>query len=90
MGGPYPGYGGENGKKILEQIAHETGGGFFQVSHSHPIDKVFATIEEELRNEYSLGYTSDQPDPNGGYRHIHLAVKTKGMVVQTREGYYPS
>jgi VWFA-related protein len=89
MGGPRPGYGGgENGKKVLEQIARETGGGFFQVSRSHPIDKVFATIEEELRNQYSLGYTSDQPNSNGIYRHIHLAAKSKGMVVQAREGYY--
>ncbi len=91
MGGPGGYEGGENGKKILQQIAHETGGGFFQVSHSHPIDKVFATIEEELRNQYSLGYTSDQPSTSGGgYRHIHVAVKSKGMVVQAREGYYPS
>lgn len=87
MGGG-PGYG-ENGKKVLQQIAHETGGGFFEVGHSHPIEKVFATIEEELRNQYNIGYTPDQPNPDGIYRHIHLAAKPKGMVVQTRDGYYP-
>ncbi|HEV2446610.1 MAG TPA: VWA domain-containing protein, partial [Candidatus Sulfopaludibacter sp.] len=83
MGGP--GYGGENGKKVLEQIARETGGGFFQISRSHTIDQAYATIEEELRNQYNLGYTSDQPGESGVYRHIHLTVKTKSMVVQTRE-----
>jgi VWFA-related protein len=89
MGGP--GYGGgENGKKVLQQIAQETGGGFFQVSHSHPIDKIYETIQDELRNQYNLGYTSDQPPSGGVYRHIHLAVKNKGMVVQARDGYYPS
>ena len=87
MGGG-PAYG-ENGKKVLQQIAHETGGGFFEVGHSHPIEKVFATIEEELRNQYNIGYTPDQPNPDGTYRHIHLSAKPKGMVVQTRDGYYP-
>ena len=82
--------GGENGKKVLQQIAHETGGGFFEVGRSHPIDKAYATIEEELRNQYSIGYTSDQPNPDRVYRHIHLAAKPKGMVVQAREGYYPA
>ncbi len=94
MGRPGGYGGGEDGKKVLQQIAHETGGGFFQVSHSHPIDKVFATIEEELRNQYSIGYTSNQPATNAVYRHIHLATKNskahKDLVVQAREGYYPS
>lgn len=82
--------GGADGKKVLEQIAKETGGGFFEVGRSHPIEKVFATVEEELRNQYSIGYTPDQPNPNGVYRHIHLTAKGKGLVVQAREGYYPA
>lgn len=90
MGRPGGYGGGENGKKVLEQIAKETGGGFFQVSHSHPIEKIYATIEEELRNQYNIGYTSDQTNSGGVYRHIHLATKNKGLVVQAREGYYPS
>jgi VWFA-related protein len=94
MGRPGGYGGGEDGKKVLQQIAHETGGGFFQVSHSRPIDKVFATIEEELRNQYSIGYTSNQPATNAVYRHIHLMTKNskahKDLVVQAREGYYPS
>jgi VWFA-related protein len=90
-GGGYPGGGypdnRPDGKKILQQISRETGGGFFEVSHSHPIDKVFAAIEEDLRNQYSIGYTSDQP-PNGAYRHIHLTAKKKDYIVRAREGYY--
>jgi VWFA-related protein len=89
MGGRPTYGGGESGKKVLQQIAHETGGGFFEVGRTHPIEKVFATIEEELRNQYSIGYTPDQPNTDGVYRHIHLTAKTKGMVVQARDGYYP-
>ena len=87
--GGYPQMNRPDGKKILEQISRETGGRFFEVSHKWPIDKVFETIEEDLRNQYSLGYTSDQQATDRGYRRIHLAAKQKGMIVQTREGYYP-
>jgi VWFA-related protein len=88
-GNRYPTMNRPDGKKILEQISKETGGRFFEVSRKWPIDKVFEAIEEDLRNQYSLGYTSDQQGADRGYRRIHLTTKQKGTVVQTREGYYP-
>jgi VWFA-related protein len=86
---PYPTMNRPDGKKILEQISRETGGRFFEVSHKWPLDKVFEAIEEDLRSQYNLGYTSDQQGTDRGYRRIHLAAKQKGLIVQTREGYYP-
>jgi hypothetical protein len=35
----------------------------FEVSKKETVDKIYAQIEEELRNQYSLGYT---PDKNTG------------------------
>ena len=32
----------------------------------------------------------DRTDKNRGFRHIHLTTKQKGLIVQTREGYYAS
>ena len=89
-GGPFPGMNRPDGKKVLEQISRETGGRFFEVSRRQPIDKVFASIEEDLRNQYSLGYTPDQTGAVAGYRRIHLTTKPKGLIVQTRDGYYPT
>ncbi|MGD0669654.1 MAG: VWA domain-containing protein [Bryobacteraceae bacterium] len=90
-GGGYPGGGNRaDGKKVLEQMARETGGRFIEVSHHLPIDKVFAEIEEELRSQYSIGYTSDQTGDAPAYRHIHLTTKKKDLVVQARDGYYAS
>jgi VWFA-related protein len=86
---PYPTTNRPDGKKILEQISRETGGRFFEVSRKWTIDKVYEAIEEDLRNQYSLGYTSDQQGTDRGYRRIHLTTRQKGTVVQTREGYYP-
>jgi VWFA-related protein len=91
MGGPMPRYPQSNlpdGKKVLERISKETGGSFFQVSKKETIDKIYTRIQEELRNQYSLGYTSDQP--NGSeYRKIVVTAKQKGLIVQARDGYYP-
>lgn len=81
------GYGNRpDGKKILQQISKETGGGYFEVSKKKTVGEIYSQIEDELRNQYSLGYTSDQT--GAGYRKIRLSVKQKGLVVQTREGYY--
>jgi VWFA-related protein len=91
MGRPMPGgMGHANGKKILDQISRETGARMFQVSKKEPLDKVYEQIEEDLRYQYSLGYTPERSDKSTAFRRIQLTTKQKGLVVQTREGYYPS
>jgi VWFA-related protein len=76
-----------DGKRILEQISKETGGRMFEVSKKETLEKIYAQIEEELRNQYSLGYTPDK-DAGAGYHKIHVTVKEKDLVVQARDGYY--
>jgi VWFA-related protein len=86
-GGRYPQEERPDGKKILEQISKATGGQLFQVSKKETVDKIYAEIEEELRNQYSLGYTPDK-DTGAGYHKIQLTTKNKDLTVQTRDGYY--
>ncbi len=78
------------GKKVLQRISQETGGAFFEVSSANPIVAAYTQLEEELRNQYSLGYMSDNRDDALGYRKIHLAAKQPGLQVETRAGYYAS
>jgi len=90
---PQPPPGGRNsvdGKKILERISQETGGSYFEVTNKLPLDKIYDQIEEELRNQYSLGYIpSHTPDQSsGGYHKILVSVKRKGRTVRARDGYY--
>ena len=77
-----------DGKKVLERISKETGGRLFEVSKKQPIGDIYRSIAEELRNQYSLGYTPDKIDAGAGYRKIHLATKQKDLAVQARDGYY--
>jgi len=80
----------EDGHKVLQRLSRETGGRYFEASKRLPIDKVYESLEEELRSQYSIGYSSDSKTASADYRRIHLTTKQKSMTVQTREGYYPS
>ena len=99
MGGPGMGRGGRggrrfpeqhaDGKKVLERISNETGGRLFEVSKKEPVDQIYSQIQEELRNQYSLGYTPDRAGAaESGYHKIQVAAKQKDVIVQAREGYY--
>ncbi len=48
-----------SGKAILQRISRETGGHYFEVSQRMPLDKVYQALDEELRSQYSIGYTPD-------------------------------
>jgi VWFA-related protein len=85
--GRYPQESRVDGKKILEQISKETGARMFEVSKKQPIEQIYAQIEEELRNQYSLGYTPGA-DSTRGYHKIQLTAKQKDLAIQARDGYY--
>lgn len=80
--------GGHDGAKVLERLSEDTGGRFFEVSKKHPVDSVFDILQEELRNQYSIGYVSDKPVTLSGFRSIQLTAKQKGLTVQARRRYW--
>jgi len=83
-GSPVP----REGRKALERIARETGGSYFDLAAAETLEKIYSRIEDELRNQYSLGFTPVNPRP--GYRKIRVSVKRKGVTVQARDGYFPA
>ena len=82
----YPSEERPDGKKVLQRLSQETGAQMFEVSKKESIDEIYARIEEELRHQYSIGYTPEHPE--SGYHKIHLATKNKDLIVQARDGYY--
>jgi len=80
------------GRKALEQLARETGGAYFDLTATESLEKIYTRIEDELRNQYYLGFT---PGPGrekarSGYRKLRVSVKRKGLTVHARDGYYPA
>jgi VWFA-related protein len=86
-GGRQPVQSHEDGKKVLERIAKETGGGYFEGGKKQSLDEIYREIQDELRGQYSLGYTPDK-NTGPGYRTVRVLTKNKNLVVQARDGYY--
>jgi VWFA-related protein len=97
-GGPMGGPGGpisvprssepHDGKKVLQRLSRETGGHFFEVSKKESVEQIYKQVQDELRNQYSLGFSPEKAEQSNGYHTILLAAKPKDLVVQTRQGYY--
>ncbi len=83
-GSPVP----REGRKALERIAKETGGTYFDLTRAETLEKIYGRIEDELRNQYSLGFSPASNRP--GYRKLRVSVKRKGVTVQARDGYFPA
>ncbi|MFL6448857.1 MAG: VWA domain-containing protein [Bryobacteraceae bacterium] len=81
-------FGGGGGEGELRKMSEETGGKVFTVSSKHPLSEVFEQIQEELRNQYSIGYSSTNPKRDGSFRRIEIKTDNPEYRVQARNGYY--
>jgi VWFA-related protein len=72
----------------LGKLCKDTGGTLFKPKRGQSLSEIFDEIEEELRNQYSIGYTPANLEQDGSFREIDLRVKKRGLRVQTRKGYY--
>ena len=87
--GAYGIFGGDHdGRRVLQRMSEDSGGSFFEVSKKQTVDNMFDILEEELRNQYSIGYGSDTPVTLSEFRGIKLTAKQKGLQVQARKRYW--
>ncbi|MBV8841297.1 MAG: VWA domain-containing protein [Bryobacterales bacterium] len=80
--------GGADGRHVLQRLAKETGGGFFEVSKNRPIEQIYREIQNELRSQYNLGFVSDVPVRISEFRRLQLTAKQKGLTVESRDKYW--
>jgi VWFA-related protein len=76
------------GEGDLKKMSSETGGHVFTVDKKHTLDDAFKDLQEELRNQYSIGYVPTNTSRDGSFRHIDIKVTRPDLVVQARKGYY--
>ncbi len=74
---------------VLSSYARATGGDVYGGGSTDDMEKAFTRITEQARNQYVLGYLSDnKPSTVGGvYREINVKVDKPGMRVTHRKGY---
>lgn len=77
-----------SGAGALKKMSEQTGGTFFRVSRRNRLAEIFRRIEEEMRSQYSLGYSPKRGLDKPGFRKIGVKVSRKGAKVQVRDGYY--
>jgi VWFA-related protein len=83
---PGAGFGSNYGD--MNKLAEQTGGRIISVNRPDKMDKAFAEIAAELRSQYTLGFTSNNPVNDGKFRKLEVKSKD-GYKVQARKGYYP-
>jgi VWFA-related protein len=75
---------------LLAKYILATGGAPDFETGVNGIEKSYAKIAEEARNQYTLGYYSHQPLIDGKFRKIEVRLERSGFEVSAKEGYYPS
>jgi VWFA-related protein len=76
-------------RKVIHEIAKESGGEVFSIGSASKIGEVTRRIEEELRSQYILAFRSDSQKPPGEYRAVTVAVNKPGITARTIRGYIP-
>jgi Ca-activated chloride channel family protein len=74
------------GNDTLKRLAEDTGGRTFS-PYADELHETFQKINQELRSQYSIAYTSTNSERDGGYRKIKVKVRG-GYQLNYRKGYY--
>jgi VWFA-related protein len=80
--------GGYSGDQEMKKLTKDTGGRVIEVGDDREkLQKAFDEIANELRTQYSLGYTPINKKKDGGFRRLEIRSKPS-YKVQARRGYY--
>src|SRR5713226_10088715 len=72
----------------LRQMSEETGGRLLRVDGKHTLNDIFNQIQEEMRSQYAIGFTSTNERKDGSFRRLEIRTHDKNLKVQARKGYY--
>lgn len=78
------------GADALRRFTAETGGQTFEGSQWGQLAAASQRIREEVKTQYRIGYTPDNPRDDNGFRRVEVSTRRRGVEVRTRRGYYPT
>src|SRR6202035_5844953 len=73
---------------VARKLTDDTGGRMIVVRSEKNLEQAFDQISEELRSQYTVGYTPTNKKHDGSYCKIKVQMKNKDYAVLTRRGYY--
>lgn len=80
--------GGAGGEGELRRMSDATGGRVFHIDRRNTLEDAFRDLQEEMRTQYAIQYSSTNPKRDGSYRKIDIKMSNKDYKVQARKGYY--
>jgi VWFA-related protein len=81
----------QRAQRALKALSDATGGESFFPKDVADVDKVAHQVARDIRNQYTIAYSSTNTAMDGSYRKIEIKVNTPGNPkVRTRSGYYAS
>jgi len=81
----------ERNPTALKRLSKATGGETFRVENLPEVVPICEQIARDIRSQYTLAYTSTNPQQDGTYRAIQVKGRGPGagrVSVRTRAGYY--
>jgi VWFA-related protein len=91
IGGSY-GWGGvggaeaKEGRKALQELTTQTGGGFFEMDGLDRLTQAFARVAEELHRQYWIGIKAATLDDT--MHKLEVSVSRRDLTVQARKSYF--
>jgi Ca-activated chloride channel homolog len=81
----------DQAREALESLSRETGGIAYFPRSLAELDGIMAEVAHDIREQYIVDYHSTKPASLGGYRSVHVEVKSPNrgkLIVRTKKGYY--
>ncbi|HKX31981.1 MAG TPA: VWA domain-containing protein [Blastocatellia bacterium] len=78
----------DTGAEVLKSVSAKTGGRFFRTPGGSKLREAFASIVDELRNQYTLTYESSNERMDGRWRTVEVRVARPQLTVRSRQGYF--
>ena len=79
---------GGGGEGTLRQMSEDTGGRLMRVDRKNTLNSIFTQIQEEMRSQYAIGFTSTNEKKDGSFRRLEIHTRDKNQKLQARKGYY--
>jgi hypothetical protein len=73
---------------ILKELSSQTGGSAFHIDKHTTLDAALRAIEEQLRNQYAIGYAPPENSMKKTFHKVEVRVNKPGFTVRVRSGYF--
>jgi len=80
----------DHGANQVDKYANDTGGDKFYADKDEDLDRLYSSVTEQARNQYTITYTPEDVHATQDYHTIEVRVRRPGLDVYARQGYYQS